>query len=75
MLTILVLLLTIVKTLALDMDLLVPTSEVDLAKQTTHTRIYLDFKIFTLNSEETDQIFEVFKNIFTYLGVTFALLS
>lgn len=67
MLTILVLFLTIVKILALDMDLLVPTSEVDLAKQTTHTRIYLDFKIFTLNSEETDQIFEVFKNIFTLI--------
>ena len=52
------------KNVALDLDLLVPVSEIDLAKQSTHTRIYLDFKIFTLSSEETDQIFDVFKNIF-----------
>ena len=49
---------------ALDLDLLVPISEIDLAMRTTYTRIYLDFKIFTLSSEETDQIFDVFKNIF-----------
>ena len=55
------------KILALDLNLLVPTSEIDLAMQTTYTRIYLDFKIFTLSSEETDQIFDIFKNIYNLI--------
>ena len=55
------------KIVALDLNLLVPTSEIDLAMQTTYTRIYLDFKIFTLSSEETDQIFDIFKNIYNLI--------
>ena len=52
------------KNVALDLDLLVPTSETDLAKQTTTTRVYLDFKIFTLTTDETEQLFDVFKTIY-----------
>ena len=55
------------KIVALDLNLLVPTSEIELAMQTTYTRIYLDFKIFTLSSEETDQIFDIFKNIYNLI--------
>mgnify|MGYP000076284730 FL=1 len=55
------------QTLALDLDLLVPTSEIDLPKQTTNTRIYLDFKILTLKEDETEQIFNVFKKIYTLI--------
>ena len=51
------------KNIALDLDLLVLTSEIDLAKQTTTTSIYFDFKIFTLTTEETQLIFDMFKII------------
>ena len=49
------------------MHLLVPSSEIDLPKQTTNTRIYLDFKILTLKEDETEQIFNVFKKIYTLI--------
>ena len=45
------------QTLTLDLDLLVPPSEIDLPKQTTNTRIYLDFKILTLKEDETENFF------------------
>ena len=58
---------SITRIVALDLDLLVPTSEIDLAKQTTTTRIYLDFKIFTLTTEETQLIFDMFKTIHDFI--------
>ena len=56
---------SITKTEALDLDLSVPASDIELAKQTTTTRIYLDFKVFTstgLTSDQSVQIFNVFGN-------------
>ena len=56
---------SITKTEALDLDLSVPASDIKLAKQTTTTRIYLDFKVFTstgLTSDQSVQIFNVFGN-------------
>ena len=56
---------SITKTEALDLDLSVPASDIELAKQTTTTRVYLDFKVFTstgLTSDQSVQIFNVFGN-------------